>query len=109
MTDNDNDDIITLNGCGITTHWRYPEDTRKCPAKNCGRKSKTQAYAIAHYKRIHSKDAILCEICNKPLSVTNQNNFISHYKRQHPNEQVPHNLQTTSCNVEERTLRGKKV
>lgn len=99
--DGDDDDIITLSGCGITTRWRYPKDSKKCPFKNCRKTSKNQSYAIAHYKKEHSADGILCEICKKPICCRLVKTFIEHYKRQHPNEKVPYAFQSNSSNVKE--------
>lgn len=83
------DDLITLSGYGYITHWRFPESLKKCPLTTCAAKFSTRKATIAHYKTSHSKQAILCTICNKPIVSTTKQAFIFHYKRIHPQQSLP--------------------
>lgn len=76
--------MITLNGCGIVTQWRFPKGSKKCPVGNCRKIFKVRSDAIAHYKKRHAMDAILCEICDKPISTKTYRYFIKHNRLKHP-------------------------
>lgn len=81
----DNDDLITLTGCDQITQWRFPKDLKKCPVQNCTLQFKTRSTAIVHYKKQHAMDAVLCSICDKPISTKHRETFTKHYSRMHPN------------------------
>ena len=58
--DDDHDDLIELNACGITTKWLYPKNCMQCPVQNCRQKFRTRLDAIKHYKKIHAFGSICC-------------------------------------------------
>lgn len=85
----DDDDFIKLEGAGIITHWTFPDQT-KCPNIHCQIEFATRSHAIIHYKRQHAKNAILCELCSKPIAAHSAGAFIQHYQRTHPFKKIPH-------------------
>lgn len=91
---NADDDIITLNGCGITTKWRLPAGCLKCPVLNCQQSFEKRSNLVCHYKENHAKRSILCKICDKPLRVSKNTptDYINHYNRLHPNHNIPFNF-----------------
>lgn len=56
---------------------------------NCSIKFGIRSDAIVHYKKHHAENAVLCSICDKPICATNLSNFKLHYKKVHPNAEVP--------------------
>lgn len=71
-----------------TLRWRFP-DTNACPRTNCKQKFKNRTDAIKHYRDIHSTYDVLCKECNVLVSLTGAHNLINHYKRIHPNADLP--------------------
>lgn len=68
---------------------------KNCPVKGCRfSKSKftTQSAAKMHYKKYHSMNAIVCSICDKPVSTLQLSNYIAHFKRKHKNVENPLDL-----------------
>ncbi|XP_031628317.1 uncharacterized protein LOC116344075 isoform X2 [Contarinia nasturtii] len=90
IVENNEDDLITLNGCGIQTKWRYPKNIKHCIVLRCDSKFGTHKKAIDHYKEQHAEKSILCPICIKPIVSKDQKPFIRHYERVHPTEQIPY-------------------
>lgn len=88
----DDTDLIQLSCRGIHTEWTFPSDQSNCPVRNCGKAFDSRSDAIIHYKRTHSQKAILCELCNKPISVGACNTFIIHWQRAHPFKKMPYGL-----------------
>ena len=91
------DDLITLNGCGYITQWRFPRNQQQCPKHLCRQEFKSRAAAISHYQEKHANDAILCEICDKPIATgkikrLRHLSFLDHYKRLHPNTKIPYDF-----------------
>lgn len=88
-----NDDLITLKGCGYTTIWRFPMNMKRCPNSRCNFISKDRSETIAHYRKHHAMSAILCYLCNKPISIgvntKSTYNYMLHYKNGHPNVKDP--------------------
>lgn len=83
--DDDEDDVITLSGCGQNYRWKFPKDSTKCPIKSCLSKFEVRSNAIDHYKKCHAMNAMYCKICDKPIATQgNVRNFESHYNRMHP-------------------------
>lgn len=87
----DDDDLIKLEGAGIITQWTFPDQT-KCPNKQCQIEFATRSHAIIHYKRQHAKNAILCELCSKPIATHTVNTFVNHYRQTHPFKKIPYGL-----------------
>lgn len=92
IADQSEDDLITLNGCGQVTKWRFSKNLKQCPVNGCNLKFATRQEAIAHYKMTHAKNSIYCAICAKPICSSKPGQFRIHYGRMHPNEKVPFNL-----------------
>lgn len=92
------DDMITLYGCGKITKWRFPPNTKQCPVHLCRELFGLRSDAIRHYKKRHAPNAILCELCSKPIAVTNSFNFVQHYKFMHPDVEVPYSFHSSSSN-----------
>ncbi|XP_055296597.1 zinc finger protein 271-like [Sitodiplosis mosellana] len=86
------DDLITLNGCGVQTVWRFPTDLKHCPNLRCGLEFGVRSDVIVHYKKCHASHSILCPICDKPISAQSSKDFKSHHKKIHPNEELPYDL-----------------
>lgn len=78
--------MIELKGCGQITKWRFPKDAKDCPALRCGFSFSTHSAARNHYKNVHAKHTICCPACEKPIVAAN---FQKHYKRLHPELQMP--------------------
>lgn len=100
--DSEVDDLITLNGCGYITQWRFPRDLKQCPTRFCRKVFESRSSAIAHYQETHSH-SILCEICNKPIALNgghSPSNFIDHHRRMHPNTKNPYDFGNYIENVE---------
>lgn len=75
------DDNLTLNGCGYITHWKISQtDWNRCPIINCKKTFKLRSHAILHFKKQHASDSICCTICNKPVLAQNFSEFIEHYE-----------------------------
>lgn len=84
------DDLITLNGCGLETHWQMPLDQSKCPVIRCQQNSfANRSDLITHYKREHSKISVYCCICDKPIIARSRSHFKTHYKLLHPRVSDP--------------------
>ncbi|XP_055297156.1 uncharacterized protein LOC129565878 [Sitodiplosis mosellana] len=90
--DDDGDDLITLHGCGKTTHWRFPRDIKHCPVHTCRIQFGIRYDAINHYKKRHAKHSILCPICVKPICSQKPNEFVRHYRKVHPYQLLPYNM-----------------
>lgn len=89
---NEDDDLITLRGCGQTTYWRFPQDSKQCPVKRCEEKFDSRLDAIAHYKLNHAMKAILCTLCDRPIAVNQPGTYEKHYLRLHPFKRMPFNF-----------------
>lgn len=89
IADDEDDDVIILKGLGQITKWRFPPNITYCPVQNCKVEFKDNSAAIDHYKKKHSKVAILCSICKLPVQAHRITDFIKHYKARHPNSKVP--------------------
>lgn len=87
----DTDYKITLNGCGLQTDWIFPDITQ-CPNRSCKLKFENRWETMEHFRDHHAKQAILCELCNKPISSLTRIDFIRHYQRIHPNRKLPYNF-----------------
>ncbi|XP_031628721.1 uncharacterized protein LOC116344364 isoform X2 [Contarinia nasturtii] len=83
----DVDDLIELKGFGVITKWHYP-DINNCAVNGCGLAFGHRSLAIDHYRKCHADNFILCSICkpNKPIST---HNALPHYKRSHPDAEIP--------------------
>lgn len=91
--ENDPDyDLIPLYGCGLVTHWRFP-DILHCPFIRCDVTFNDRLAGIDHYKENHTKKATLCPLCKPPKPITGlRNTFIEHCESKHPNEELPYNF-----------------
>lgn len=93
----DDEDLITLYGCGRITKWKFPTNQTRCLA--CPSESVQRSSLIAHYKECHAKTSILCPICVKPICAREKKNFKKHYQRMHPNERIPYHLYDSESNT----------
>lgn len=82
-------DMIVLSGCGLKFMWQYPRNIKKCPVRNCLKLFDTRSDAIIHFKRNHAKRSTLCSICQGPILMRTFGDINHHYKRRHPNADVP--------------------
>lgn len=80
----DEDDVITLNGCGRISHWKFPADLTNCPVFKCNAEFGLRSDAIDHYKKCHAMNAIYCSMCEKPIAAYTLSNLKAHYTRMHP-------------------------
>lgn len=87
-TDDEVDDLITLEGCGQISQWRFPRDVSRCPVRNCTETFEFRSVGIAHYKEQHAKNAIFCLICQRPVLTKSLSFFINHYREKHPGEEL---------------------
>lgn len=92
--DDEANDIITLHGCGQVTYWPFPQDQKHCPVLRCPAEFRVRSDAIDHYKRRHANYSILCPICVKPVCAQSLRDFRLHYENNHPNKELPYNLNT---------------
>lgn len=83
------DDLIALNACGIRTKWRIPADMQKCPTSSCQQIFKMRSDLIRHFKENHAEGSILCNLCQKPIRITQFDQYVGHYRRIHPFAKVP--------------------
>lgn len=102
------DDLITLHSCGITTQWKFPKNIKICPVITCRKNFDSRSNAIAHYKRTHANHSILCSICDKPLYSKSISDFIRHHKNIHPDVEIPYGL-TTKLSSNVRLMRFMKM
>lgn len=100
----DDNDLIQLSCCGIDTEWTFPPDQISCPVTRCKKVFSSRSDTIIHYKRAHSKTAILCDLCNKPISVRSLNSFVLHYQRAHPFKKIPYGLHDESTYSSEKQV-----
>lgn len=104
----ENEDLISLNAFGYSTQWRFPENLKRCPT--CWSQCKTRPRAIAHYKKRHAMQAILCCLCDKPISCKwSTTPFSSHYKQMHPNIVDPFNFEGNAKLMKKRIIKRKKA
>lgn len=77
-------DLIELNSCGIVSRFRYPKFKTRCLNIHCGKAFKTREATIEHYRTAHSKAAIYCELCKKPVHTISIAYWKSHCEKKHP-------------------------
>lgn len=85
----ENYDLILLKGCGQTTQWKFPAERTSCPVTNCLEQFEDRVTAIEHYKKNHTQKSILCYLCNAPMVVWSDKDFENHYRRIHPDVEMP--------------------
>lgn len=113
--EDDDEDFITLQTCGITTKWRYPENVRECVVLNCHEKFRSKSDAMAHFRQNHAIGSILCSICDRPIrSSKGLNDFRKHYAYKHPNHSMPFDYEpvgsdTTRTNTKKGNVQVKQV
>lgn len=83
------DDLIILTGCGMKTQWKFPDNLERCPMTGCWKTYSNRLKIILHYKKRHAEKSILCYICNAPMCVPNDKDFENHYRRLHPDVEMP--------------------
>lgn len=81
------DDLIILTGLDTQAEWHLPKKLKRCPVPNCSIKADRRTLVL-HYRKFHF-NAIVCTICEKPVSATSPHNVIHHYERKHPAEEIP--------------------
>lgn len=93
-SEEEEDDLITLSGCDITTQWRFPEEMKCCPEPHCWAEFGVRSDAIRHYKKRHANHSIVCPACVMPIMCTNGSlsDFRTHYNHIHPNDVLPYGL-----------------
>lgn len=87
-TDDEQNDLITLNAYGITTKWKFPCITH-CPKPQCPEKFDSVSAAKDHYISEHANSSILCGLCNRPVTMHKPRTFVEHYRRMHPHNKIP--------------------
>lgn len=89
-TDDNNDDcLITLEGCNQITKWHFPKDIKQCPALKCKALFSSNSDCRDHFKKEHAKHSICCPECNKPYASTTSQNFSTHFRKAHPEAPIP--------------------
>lgn len=81
--------MIVLNGCGMRIMWQFPPRITHCPVKCCFKRFGVRSDAIVHYKENHAERSTLCPICNSPVIMRRFGDINDHYKRRHPNSDLP--------------------
>ncbi|XP_055296572.1 uncharacterized protein LOC129565582 isoform X2 [Sitodiplosis mosellana] len=101
------DEVITLGEMTEypTMRWHFP-DTTACPRTNCKQKFNTRNEAFKHYRDQHSIWDVQCKECNILVSLSGAHNLINHYKRSHPNVDLPAKAfeNKTTCHVCQKVL-----
>lgn len=92
--------MIVLRGCGLKFKWRFPRIIKKCPVRNCKKIFMKRSDAIVHFKRKHAKTSTLCPICEVPLQIRRFGDIKYHYKRVHPNVELPTYFSRKSMDVD---------
>lgn len=88
--DEETDDVIVLSGLGQKMKWQFPKGLTRCPVNRCPASSMDRAILIQHYRQLHAKTAVFCELCRKPICTRNRKQkFIEHYQIHHPNVAAP--------------------
>lgn len=82
-------DLIILEGCGQRTEYHFPKETTACPIYTCRKDFGIRALAIDHFKLQHSKHSIFCEVCQKVVKAKSPASFLSHHKNMHPHVEPP--------------------
>lgn len=103
------DDLITLNGCGKITHWQFPGRQTHCPIETCGAAFGTSSDAIQHYKKEHSNNSIFCYLCEKPILVNHSADFMRHYRQKHPGQESPFSFDERQTDAQLQDDRPKEV
>lgn len=88
--DGEQDDLITLTACGVTTEWRFPPKITHCPKRKCSEKFDSHSNALRHYIAEHASNAIFCSLCQKPITVYRSKSFCEHYRKAHPFNKIPY-------------------
>lgn len=88
-SDEDDENMIALEGCGISTKWRFPKDLTKCPMLRCDASFSTHSACRNHFKKVHAKHSICCPECKKPYVAFRPHNFLLHFSNAHPNSRMP--------------------
>lgn len=88
-TDDNDEDLIVLEGCNQITKWRFPADTKECPALRCEFTFSTHSACRNHFKKVHAKHSICCPVCKKPYVAFNPRNFLTHFQNAHPHSRMP--------------------
>lgn len=92
--DNEEEDLITLRGGGVVTHWRFPPDLRECPIRQCNMEFDNRSDAIAHYKVWHAPSNLFCSVCDRLIPTYNLKNYKEHFQNVHPNiQEIPQSIQ----------------
>lgn len=103
--DNESDSFVIL---GESNHskvvkWRFP-NTSKCPIKSCKNNYETKALALKHFQREHAPDAVLCQICDKPVYTKSFREHTREHLIMHPypaadddNYEPPEKKKVVSC------------
>lgn len=91
-SDEEENDLITLSGCGQTTYWRFPQDLKHCPVQSCRIQFGVRSDAINHYQKRHAIYSLLCPICVKPICAQRKYDFQTHFAKVHPMEEMPYDL-----------------
>lgn len=97
--DDNDEDLIVLEGCNQITKWRFPADTKKCPALRCEFSFSTHSACRNHFKKVHAKHSICCPICLKPYVALNPRNFLTHFQNAHPNSRMPFKFDQASSST----------
>lgn len=69
--------------------WQFPQRTRKCAWRQCTKLFDKRSDAIDHFKINHAKRSTLCPICKVPVQMRCFGDINYHYKRKHPNVELP--------------------
>lgn len=105
------DDPIVLSSCGIESHWTVPAGMLKCPTARCGQIFKMRSDFIRHFKAKHAEGSILCYVCQRPIRITQFDQYVLHYHRVHPFVKVPFTdgIQDGSLSLEEMAAQLENV
>lgn len=88
QNENHVDDMIELNSCGIVSRFRFPMNRKRCLNMRCNLSFGTRAEAIRHYRAAHSRAAIYCEKCNKPVHTKYLPYWQYHCEKWHPQTKI---------------------
>lgn len=103
--DDSEDDLILLTGLDSYCKFRFPL-IKYCPLPSCLVIFGVRSDAIAHFRKKHSANAVLCPVCKKPLLVPE---IELHYQQTHPNHDIPINFNGDSESSTEKSFKMSKV
>lgn len=99
MMDDNDENVIVLEGFGQITKWRFPEDIKTCPMLRCDYSFSTHSACRNHFKKVHAKKTVCCPECKKIYVASSPHNFLNHFQNAHPKSRMPFNFGEASTST----------